>query len=135
MAAIEHVDECRDPSHFSGWLFQIVRNRARNFCDKRRLRDVPRDAELEESADSSAVDGSEAEPGVRQELQRALMALKPVQREVVLLCDLEGWTHGEVGEALGISEVMSRQHLFVARRMLRRALMDKNGRKRKVEDE
>ena len=41
---------------------------------------------------------------------------------MVLLHDLDEWTHAEIAGALGISETMSRQHLFVARRAMRRKL-------------
>jgi DNA-directed RNA polymerase specialized sigma24 family protein len=38
------------------------------------------------------------------------------------LHDLENWTHKEIAEALDISEVHSRQHLFQARQILRAKL-------------
>jgi DNA-directed RNA polymerase specialized sigma24 family protein len=41
---------------------------------------------------------------------------------VVLLHDLEDWTHEMIGDTLGISIENSRQHLFQARRRLRAAL-------------
>jgi RNA polymerase sigma-70 factor (ECF subfamily) len=40
----------------------------------------------------------------------------------VLLHDLEGYKHREIAEALGLSEVASRQHLFTARGKLRELL-------------
>jgi RNA polymerase sigma factor (sigma-70 family) len=52
-------------------------------------------------------------------LLEAMAVLGSNEREVVLLHDLEGWTHAEIAEALDISVVMSRQHLFQARRELR----------------
>ena len=58
----------------------------------------------------------------RDQLLRALGKLTAVRREVVLLHDLEGWTHPEIAGALQISELMSRQHLFLARRELREQL-------------
>jgi DNA-directed RNA polymerase specialized sigma24 family protein len=42
-----------------------------------------------------------------------------------LLCDLEGWSHREIADALGITETNSRQHVFVARRKLRERLGEK----------
>jgi RNA polymerase sigma-70 factor (ECF subfamily) len=59
----------------------------------------------------------------RAQLLAALSLLGPVERKVVLLHDLEGWTHAEIGSALDISVVMSRQHLFQARRKLRSELV------------
>ena len=119
LVAFERLDSCAEPARFSGWLLQIVRNRARNWLDRRRLRDVPSDDRLIEQP----VARSSTEPAaLRTELVRALAVLGAAECEVVLLHDLEGWTHPEIGQALGMSEVMSRQHLFVARRKLRAEL-------------
>jgi RNA polymerase sigma-70 factor (ECF subfamily) len=51
-----------------------------------------------------------------------MAVLSSTEREVVLLHDLEGWTHVEIADALAMSVVMSRQHLFQARRKLRTRL-------------
>jgi RNA polymerase sigma-70 factor (ECF subfamily) len=116
VVAIEKLDECREPERFSGWLMQIVRRRALNALEARKLRDVA----PTENAAEIAIPPPEA--GTQARLLAALAALTPVQREVVLLHDLEGWTHAEIADAVGTSELMSRQHLFAARRELRRRL-------------
>ena len=36
VAAIERIDDCREPARFGGWLLQIVRNRARNLLRDQR---------------------------------------------------------------------------------------------------
>ena len=46
LVAIERLDECREPARFSGWLVQIVRNRALHALDKRKLRDASDDTEV-----------------------------------------------------------------------------------------
>jgi RNA polymerase sigma factor (sigma-70 family) len=61
----------------------------------------------------------------RAQLLRALDRLDDRQREVVLLHDLEGCSHGEIAEALGVSEVNSRQLLFTARKVMRDELETK----------
>jgi RNA polymerase sigma-70 factor (ECF subfamily) len=119
LLAFERLESCREPAHFAGWLLQIVRNRGRNWLDRRRWRDVPADARVAERP--SQVPCADDAP-LRDQLLRALDRLSAVQREVVLLHDLEGWTHAEIATALGMSEVMSRQHLFQARRELRAQL-------------
>lgn len=122
LVALERIDSCREPERFAGWLLQIARNRARNALEARRLRDV-HPGEPAESAGAS-VGGAPETAGLRERLLHALSALGEVQREVVLLHDLEEWTHPEIAAALGMSEVMSRQHLFQARRVLRGALAE-----------
>ncbi len=118
MKAFASLETCHEPEHFAAWLFQIVRNRSRNLLDSRRLRDVAADdskvVEFASPASESA--------GMRQALLSALSDLEPEKREVVLLHDLENWTHAEIAQALNISEVHSRQHLFRARQILRARL-------------
>lgn len=117
----ERIHTCREPARFAGWFLQIVRNRARNLLDWRRLHDVRPESER---VPEPTVEAQAAEVGMRERLLDALSQLPPVQREVVLLHDLEGWTHAEIASGMEISEVMSRQHLFQARQVLRRKLAD-----------
>jgi len=56
------------------------------------------------------------------DLERAIAALAPGQREVLVLHDVEGYSHGEVARLLGIDSGTSRSQLLRARRSLRRAL-------------
>ena len=116
VAALEHLDDCREPARFSGWLVRIVRNRALNALEKRKLRDPVDD--VREIATAAHV----GDVVLRAHLLAALAKLPEVQREIVLLHDLGGWTHAELADALGLSEVNCRQHLFAARRALRAAL-------------
>lgn len=118
--AWERLDTCREPARFAGWLLQIVRNRARNAVEARRVRGDG----AEPAPGHEPWSAPSEEAGLRDRLLGALAALTPVQREVVLLHDLEGWTHAEIGAAAGISEVMSRQHLFTARKALRGKLQE-----------
>jgi RNA polymerase sigma-70 factor (ECF subfamily) len=120
VTAMVRLDQCRDPKRFAGWLFQGVRNRALNQVEQRRVR---REI-LEEVPRGEWVEASVPPVLLRRRLTRALEQLTQAQREVVLLHDLESWTHAEIASALEISEVMSRQHLFVARRAMRESLGD-----------
>jgi len=120
--AVEKIDECRSPSRFRFWLAQIVRNQARNALARRRVRSGPALDDVEQHP----APGHTGESAERGELRAALLAalerLTPVQREVVLLKDLDGWDHRTIAAMLGVSEGMSRQHLFAARGALRLAL-------------
>ncbi len=119
LLAFERLDSCREPDRFAGWLLQIVRNQARNALASRRLRDVPAEATSEEPCGELPPPDSST---YRSQLLLALSKLTSIRQEVVLLHDLEGWTHAEIAGALQISELMSRQHLFLARRELREQL-------------
>ena len=116
VAALERIEDCREPARFSGWLIQIVRNRALHAIEKRKLRDSAGEV------GDVAVPGHAGDVVLRARLLAALATLSPIQREIVLLHDLDGWTHAELADALGLSEVNCRQHLFTARRALRAQL-------------
>lgn len=118
LKAFASLESCREPERFVAWFFQIVRNRARNLLDSRRLRDVPADVAKIPEFGAPASESA----GMREAILSALSALDPEKREVVLLHDLENWTHAEIAQALNISEVHSRQHLFRARQILRAKL-------------
>lgn len=113
VSALAALEQCREPARFAAWLLRNVRNKALNRLAQRRPTDVA--AEVSVAGDAERV-------AARQQLLAALGRLSDVQREVVLLHDLEAWTHAEIAAALDISEVNSRQHLFVARRVLRTIL-------------
>jgi RNA polymerase sigma-70 factor (ECF subfamily) len=118
MGALQRLEQCREPDLFAQWLIQSVRNRAYNHLQQAKTRSAFRDGVIRNDVAAPPANGVI----MREELLGALTRLSAVQREVVLLHDLEAWTHKEIATALEISEVMSRQHLFVARQELREHL-------------
>jgi RNA polymerase sigma-70 factor (ECF subfamily) len=64
---------------------------------------------------------------LRERLQIALSHLPEIQREIVLLHDVDGRTHDEIAIIVGTTSGMCRQHLFKARKQLRRLLSGLEG--------
>ena len=122
VAALGRLGDVRGPDSFVPWLMQIVRNRSRNLLRSRAVRSaLPLEhAEMRPDGSSPLRDTERSE--IRDRLTDGLSTLSDVQREVVLLHDLEGWKHREIGESLGIPEGTVRYHLFNARRALRARL-------------
>jgi RNA polymerase sigma-70 factor (ECF subfamily) len=120
--AIERIDDCRHPERFGAWLLQIVRSRSRNHVrDRRADRVGPLDgASLPSGGVSPAREAERSE--LRERLLAALSQLSESRREVVLLHDLEGWTHREIAERLDLPTGTVRSHLHHARRALRELL-------------
>ena len=119
MVAIARLDDCRTPDRFAGWLLTIVRNRARNLGRREVLRDtdvLPETAAARGRTPEKAAEHAE----LQERLGTALRRLPEVQREIVLLHDLEGWRHREIAEHLGIPSGTVRSHLHFARKSLRR---------------
>ncbi|TVP50021.1 MAG: sigma-70 family RNA polymerase sigma factor [Gemmatimonadales bacterium] len=121
VVALERLEECRDPDRFAGWFTTIVKNRARNLLRREHLREgepIPFQA-------PSTLPGPDRETeraDLRGRLSDAMDRLSPLQREVVLLHDLEGWKHREIAERLEMPSGTVRSHLHFARRRLRELL-------------
>jgi RNA polymerase sigma-70 factor, ECF subfamily len=131
ITALERLDDCRDPTAFSAWFRRIVRNRARSVRRRERIRETSSlDTVLTaRSTDDPARDLERTD--MRQRLEMALGKLTDVQRQVVLMHDLEGFRHREIAADLGLPEGTVRSHLFLARRALRDLLGDTTERERK----
>ncbi len=121
LVALQRIDECRRPSRFAGWLMTIVRNRAKNLIRRESIRVM--DIVPETAATDRPNPREQTETvRLRKLLTDAMETLSEVQREVVLLHDLEGWKHREIAERLDLPEGTVRSHLHFARKALRTTL-------------
>lgn len=121
LVALERLDDCRSPAKFGGWLMTIVRNRSNNLVRREALRamdPIPFSARSSTPTPEKEAQLSE----LRDEIARALGELPEVQREIVLLHDLEGWKHREIAQRLGLPAGTVRSHLHYARKALRKLL-------------
>lgn len=121
LVALERLDECRSPEKFGGWLMTIVRNRSRNLVRREVLRDTDQVPETASSR-SPTPDRDLETLELRESLGDALQSLPEIQRQIVLLHDLEGWKHREIAERLELPSGTVRSHLHFARKALRSAL-------------
>ena len=117
----------RGDSQFGTWAHRIAVNRTLNA-----LRSVRRVGKVETSMEDEA-DGAfaSAAAAVEPEGDRALLAasieeaarkLSPGARQVFYLHDVEGYTHEEIAQELGITSGGSKSQLFKARAKLRTLL-------------
>jgi RNA polymerase sigma-70 factor, ECF subfamily len=109
----------RGDSQFGTWAHRIAVNRTLNA-----LRKIRRLAKLEvDIEDDSAVTENESERTfVAESIEQAMAKLSPGARAVFVLHDVEGYTHGEIGEELGITPGGSKSQLFKARAKLKKLL-------------
>lgn len=128
--AVERLDRFRGESSLRSWLSGFVVN-----CARERQRRLGRlveveDEELEEFESAEESDGSAVRSygaPLRERLERAIDGLPVGYREVLVLHDIEGYTHPEIGRLLGIESGTSKSQLFRARRALRAALEPSSG--------
>ena len=118
--AYRALERFRPEQAFAAWLNRIVANAALDIGRRRKVRDA--DA-LPETLSVPVFDPSERSE-LRNRLGTALGVLPDRQRSVLVLHDVEGYTHGEIGSMLGIPEGTARSDLHHARASLRERLRD-----------
>ena len=119
-AALSRFDERRP---FGPWLMRIVANAA---TDRRRRRTVRRAEPLDPNATAGGPrpDVQTEQRALAQRLREALAELPERRRVAVVLFDVEGYSHAEIAEILGVAEGTVRSEVFHARRRLRVLLAD-----------
>lgn len=108
----------RPEQAFGAWLHRIVANAALDIARRRKVREAD---ELPETLSSPHRDPAEADE-LRSRLTVALDTLGERQRAVIVMHDVEGYKHAEIGVLLGIPEGTARSDLHHARAHLRRQL-------------
>ena len=119
--AIRALPTFRGDARFSTWLHRIAVNSAlhgRRWRDRRAANEValPVTLPMSERADESVL---------RIAIERALDSLPDGMRQVLVLHDIEGYTHEEIADALGVTAGTSKSQLFKARARMRRALRER----------
>ncbi len=115
--AAENLPRFRWQSSFRTWLTGISIN-----CHRDALRKHARRAAqpLETVEDARLAVGPKTHRDIGSlDLERAIAQLPDGYREVLILHDVEGYTHDEVGEMLGIRNGTSKSQLFRARKAVR----------------
>jgi len=120
-SAWSKLDRFADGQPLGPWLARIALNAARDL----RRRRVVRRAEPIETVQVIAPDAPDAQTDralLRGRLEGALAELPERQRVALLLHEVEGYAHAEIGALLGVPEGTARSEVFHARRKLRAAL-------------
>lgn len=111
----------RYESALGTWLHRLAVNTALMDLRGRRGR-------LEEGEDAlesvGVADSAGHRTALRLDLERAVASLPPGARAVLVLYDVEGWTHEEIAAELGIAVGSSKAQLHRARQLLRARLGD-----------
>jgi len=117
VVAVQNLADFRWESSLRTWLAGIALNACREIR-RRRIRDrVPFGSETQGEAGSTP-----RQDGERMDLERALESLPEGYREVLVLHDVEGYTHEEIAGLLGIDRGTSKSQLSRARKALRARL-------------
>lgn len=123
LAALVKLDQYDSARPFGPWLMRIVANAA---TDRRRRRKVRSAVSLDEGlvAGGPRPDVLAEREVLLGRLRTALGELPERRRIAVVLFDVEGYSHAEIAQVLGIPEGTVRSEVFHARRKLRGLLAD-----------
>jgi RNA polymerase sigma-70 factor (ECF subfamily) len=122
--AFRKLGSFRFESSFYTWLYTIALNTCRNYYRKRVPETIDVNDEMNAAVVERASPGEAADEVIyrrqRAEIIRAAIdRLAPEQKEVIVLCDLEGLGYQEIADLLGIPIGTVRSRIFRARFNLR----------------
>jgi RNA polymerase sigma-70 factor (ECF subfamily) len=113
----------RGDSALATWVTSVALSVALNGLRKvKRFRQ--RESPIDEAAQITGGGGRRAEPDLKNRMREAIERLPDGYRTVFVMHDMEGYTHEEIGTALGVQPGTSKAQLFRARAKLREALSD-----------
>ena len=115
--AFATIGKLRDAQAFGGWLYAILMNKIRR---RRKGYWLDRETQLNEEI-AAAGGGPDPE---RADLQRALGALSPLDREIVVLGVLGGYESAEIANILGLNANTVRSRRMRALAKLRAQLSE-----------
>jgi RNA polymerase sigma-70 factor (ECF subfamily) len=126
--AYYNLSRLREPARFKCWLFSIAHNHLRDLARRRKIETV----DTEESGIEHYVDNATPQLADERErtgllLREALSRLKPEQREILVLCDIEGLAYKEISGVMGIPLGTVQSRIFYARRRLKEILTHELG--------
>lgn len=121
--AIRALPSFRGDARFSTWLHRIAVNSALQAirkADTRKKREGPVPEQV-------PVAPRRSDALLQRRLERALDDLPEGMRQVLILHDVEGYTHEEIGDVLGVTSGTSKSQLFKARAKMREMLSTLDG--------
>jgi RNA polymerase sigma-70 factor (ECF subfamily) len=131
LRAWKGIKRFRGDAQFSTWMYRITANAAATLVQKRRRRRVESletvDEPIEAALDAQPEAATESAVGLAQ-LARAVQALPPKLRSIVVLKDVYGLPHEAIAEELGISVAAAKVRLHRGRKKLRDLLFKEEGR-------
>ena len=120
--AFAQLPKFRGDAALSTWLHRITVTVVSNAM-RRVKRFRQRETDLEDVHPIGS-EGSGVDPVLRDRLHRAISDLPEIYRTTLIMHDIEGYTHTEIAEVLGVAEGTCKSRLSVARAQLRETLAD-----------
>jgi RNA polymerase sigma factor (sigma-70 family) len=111
----------RGESRFGTWLHRLSANVG--LSDRRtRMRRVQHEKGMDEATDRCAIGERDVRAGNHMDLEYAISQLPERARTVLVLFDVEGYSHAEIAETTGMAVGSSKAQLHRARKLIREKL-------------
>ena len=99
------------------WMFTTAHNAMINFSNKK--------GRVQLTSEIMMFEKGEVTPNSfesNQVVERAVSILPPIQKSIILLRDLEGYSYKEIGDILELSDAQVKVYLFRARKKIKKQL-------------
>ena len=116
-----HIRMLKDPMQLEGWMRRLMMNTAINS-----LRRVRESISLDDIGEKEAPAALHYDRYDMERITQAIQSLPEQYRVVFNLYEIEGYSHAEIGERIGLKESSVRAVLTRAKQRLVRALGDRN---------
>ena len=116
----QRLDGFRGDARLGTWIHRVAVSAALNGLRSRKRR-ATREIALDD-AEQLRAPSRQSDPDLRERLRQAIDALPEIYRVPVVLFDVEGFTHGEISDLLGVPEGTCKSRLMRARAQLRESL-------------
>lgn len=97
------------------WMFRTAHNTLINFSNKKKRTVFNSEVVPEKHFQDNGYE-------IKQTIEKVLSTLPPIQKSIILLRDLEGYSYQEISKILEISEPQVKVYLFRARKKLQKQL-------------
>lgn len=119
--AWQKLESFRGDSQFGTWLHKLSANVA--LSDRRsKIRRLEREGSLDGAIERTATGEKDVWAGQRMDLEQAISRLPERARTVLVLYDIEGYSHAEIAEISGMAVGSSKAQLHRARNLVREEL-------------
>lgn len=119
--AWQKLDGFRGEARFATWMHRLAVNVA--LSDRRiRVRRLERETALDGEAERTATGARDVYEDRRMDLEQAIAKLPERARTVLVLFDIEGYSHAEIAEISGMAVGSSKAQLHRARKLVREEL-------------
>lgn len=122
-----NLHRLRRPEKFKSWLFSIAHNHLRDLMRKRKLETADgEETHFEHYVDARTPDREFSQERLKSRVRAALARLKPEQRQVLVLCDIEGLSYREIADIMRVPLGTVQSRVFYARKRIKEVLVSQD---------